>query len=457
MILTRGGFVLVLIVCASFAYSEVPVTLCQADLRISVNLDEYMTALSDAGRFDGTVLVARGDVILLSKGYGIANCEFSVPVETGTVFAIGSNTKQFTAAAVMILQEQGMLDINDPVSMYVTDSPPQWQDIRIHHLLNHKSGIPSEGAYDSSDPEDIPLPDLVKSITELPLSFQPGTDMTYSNNGYITLSCIIEQASGMSYDQYLRENIFIPAGMTDTGHDNARDVFTGRASGYTSMAGRRIHYERQNTHNRYGAGALHSTTEDIFRWIRAFYTSDDLLCQGSREAMIENDYGLVKSEWNGRTLISHGGRAVGFISFTLYCLEEEITILFLSNYDRTPLATLPKDLLSIVFGEPYLLPEVIQRMETELTPRELEQYTGQYSLAWESSWTFDVFVESGRLFYTSSFPSETVELFFEGDDTFFVTPESADSFIFTRDENGNITGFRMYTMEGVFDQAVLVQ
>jgi len=457
MIFNRGGFVLLLIVCASFIHSEVQETLCQADLEISENLDEYMTALSDAGRFDGAVLVARGDVILLSKGYGIANSEFSIPVETGTVFAIGSNTKQFTAAAIMILQEQSMLDISDPVSMYVTDSQPQWQDICIHHLLNHTSGIPSEGAYISTDPEDIALPDLVASITKLPLSFQPGTDMTYSNNGYITLSYIIEQAFGMSYDQYLRENIFLPAGMTDTGHDNSRDVFTGRASGYTSMAGRRIHYERQNTHNRYGAGALHSTTEDIFRWIRAFYSSEELLSQESRELMIENNYGLVKGELNGRTLISHGGRAVGFISFTLYCPEEAISIIFLSNYDRTPLAQLPKDLLAIVFNEPYSLPEVIQRTETVLSPQELGEYAGTYSLAWESSWTFDVFLEGNRLFFTSSFPSETVELFFEGDDTFFVTPESADSFIFTRDDNGNVDGFNMYTMEGVIDQAVLMQ
>ena len=116
------------------------------DAAVSENLDASMTALTDAGRFSGIVLVARGGNVLHSKGYGMANYEFSVPNTPQTVLPIGSNTKQFTAAGIMKLQEQGRLNITDPVSLYISDAP-QWKDIRIYQLLNHTSGIQSDGAF----------------------------------------------------------------------------------------------------------------------------------------------------------------------------------------------------------------------------------------------------------------------------------------------------------------------
>jgi len=426
----------------------------KADAAVSKKLDEYITALADAGRFDGAVLVARNDTVLLSKGYGTANYEFSVPVTPQTVFPIGSNTKQFTAAGILKLQEQqGRPNVTDPVTLYMPGAP-HWKDIRIHHLLNHTSGIPSEGAYVTTDPVDIALPELVKRIIALPLSFDPGKGETYSNNGYITLSYIIELASGLPYDQYLRENIFIPLGMTGTGQDDSRDVFANRASGYTTMAGKQIHYEPQNTHNRYGAGALHSTTIDIFRWMRAFHTPGAILTPKSYDTMVQNGYGVVKAQMNGRTVIGHGGRAVGFISYTLYYPDEGVTIIFLSNHDRTSMVSLPKDLSAIVFNEPYSVPQKIERRAVPLAPEALDEYTGVYALEWEKSWTYTVFCDGSHLFYTSSFPRETVELFFESNDTFFVTPESADAFIFTRDNDGKVDGLKMYTLEGMYDKAV---
>lgn len=452
-----GGFLPVILAwCACALASPEPQVVYQTDTEISVRLDEYLTALSDAGRFDGAVLIARGDTVLLSEGFGLANFEFSIPVTPETVFPIGSNTKQFTAAGIMLLQNQGLLDIDDPVSMYIPDTPGHWNDIRIHHLLNHRSGIPSEGAYVTADPVDLALPGLISRIKELPLQFEPGEDMTYSNNGYITLSYIIEQVSGLSYDQFLKQNIFQPADMTSTGQHNARDVFPLRASGSTCYADRRIHYEVQNIHNRFGAGSLHSTTEDIFRWLRSFYTPGSILSPDASQAMIENDYGMVRAELHDRTVVGHGGRAVGFISYTLYFPDEDVTVIFLSNYDRTPMASLPSDLAAIVFGEPYSVPEEIHRVAVPATVETLSEYTGIYALEWESSWTFTVFVEGDMLFYTSSFPVETAELFYEGDDTFFVTPRSADSFIFTRDNDGNVNGLEMYTLEGMYDGAVKV-
>lgn len=135
-----------------------------------------MTALGDAGQFSGgAVVVARGgDTILLSKGYGMANEEFSVPNTPQTVFPIASNTKQFTAAAIMKLQEQGRLNITDPVTEYIPNAPPRWKDIRIYHLMNHTSGIPNLGGYCITDSADLTLPELVKRFADLPSPSSPG-------------------------------------------------------------------------------------------------------------------------------------------------------------------------------------------------------------------------------------------------------------------------------------------
>ena len=231
-------------------------------------------------------------------------------------------------------------------------------------------------------------------------------------------------------------------------------MFPLRASGSTRVAGSRIHYEPQNVHNRFGAGCLHSTTEDIFRWLRSYYTHTGILSPQAMETMIDHDYGVVRAQMHDRTVVGHGGRAVGFISYTIYFPDDEVTVIFLSNYDRTPMVTLPSDLAAIVFGEPYSVPQAIRRRTVPVTAGELAEYIGTYSLEWESSWTYTVFSDGDRLFYTSSFPVETVELFFEGNDTFFVTPESNDSFIFTRDDNGNVDGMKIYTLEGMYDEAV---
>ncbi|MCX6699675.1 MAG: serine hydrolase [Methanomicrobiales archaeon] len=465
-----AGIILVILICTAgcvtspmpgesgrqASNSGTPSQLTGQGAAVSKNLDEYMTALTDAGRFSGTVLVTRNGTVLLSKGYGIANYEFSVPSSPQTVFPIGSNTKQFTAAAIMKLQEQGRLNVTDPVAWYIPDAP-QWKDIRIYQLLNHTSGIPSEGGFLVTDPIDYSLPELMGRLTPLPLTFEPGKGYTYSNNGYITLSYIIERASGRSYNEYLRENLFLPLGMNSTGQDNARNVFTNRASGYTTMDGKQVHYDLQNIHNTYGAGSLHSTTEDLLRWEQAFHTPGAILSGQSLDTMVANGYGIVQAKIGNRTAIGHGGRNFGFISYTIYYPDEGATIIFLSNYDRTPMVTLIKDLSAIVLNGSYTLPQKIQRSAIPLAREQTVEYAGIYAPEWEKTWTITVVPDGGRMVYTSVVPHETVELFFEGNDTFFVTPESADSFIFTRDGNGKIDGFNMITMEGYSDRVVKVK
>jgi CubicO group peptidase (beta-lactamase class C family) len=462
-----AGLILVLLVCSTGCMTPAapvgdgsrtgdagaPAMLSGSDAALSGKLDGYMTALTDAGRYSGTVLVARGRTVLLSKGYGMANYEFSVPNTPQTVLPTGSNTKQFTAAAIMRLQEQKRLNVTDPVSQYIPDVPA-WKEIRIYQLLNHTSGIPSDAGVLITDRENLDTREILGRAAALPLTFEPGTNYTYSNNGYIALSSIIERASGMSYEEYLKTNLFLPAGMNSTGQEDARKVVAGRASGYTTIGGERVPYDLQNIHNSWGAGSIHSTAEDLLRWERAFHAPGTILSPESTRAMVENHYGIDTGVLRNHTYIGFTGHNFGYLSQTLYYPDEDVSIIFLSNHDRTPVVTLVRDLPAIVFGEPYAMPRKLNRTAVPLSASAIADYAGTYAPAWERSWTITVYPEVGRLFYDAVMPGDKkVELLYEGDDTFFVTPESNDAVSFTRDAAGNVTGLKMYTMEGSYDES----
>jgi len=346
----------------------------------------------------------------------------------------------------MKLQEQGRLNITDPITKYIPDAPPQWKDIKIYELLNHTSGMPSDG-YNVTDPTNLGLSDLVHEFYSQPLLFPPGTNQSYSNNGYIVLSYIIQQASGQSYEQYLQQNFFQPLGMTSTWMEDAGVTVPDRAAGYTTEAGCLVNYDLMNIHNTWGAGSLHSTVEDLYKWGQVFQTGGGILSPASVDAMLEHGYGTEKLSYDNNTLVTYTGRTLGYISQTLFFPNDNVTIVWLSNYDRIQVVSLMKDLIAITFKEPYSLPQRINRQETPLNATALQQYTGTYQAVMQP-FNYTVFQCGNQLFYTSNEPYETVQLFHEHNDTFFVTPESPDSFVFTRDASGRVDGFVMVTGQG---------
>src|SRR6476469_8371708 len=174
------------------------------------------------GKFMGTVLVARDGKSLLDKGYGFANLEWQVPNTPTTKFRLGSITKQFTAASILLLEERGKLKIEDPVKKYLPDAPAAWDKVTIFSLLTHTSGIPSfTGFPDYTSTEAIPsTPEkLVARFRDKPLEFQPGEKWNYSNSGYVLLGYLIEKISGQSYADFVKQNIFDKLGMKDSGYD----------------------------------------------------------------------------------------------------------------------------------------------------------------------------------------------------------------------------------------------
>src|SRR5215831_6006600 len=216
-------------------------------------------------QFMGTVLVAEDGKVLLDKGYGFANLEWQVPNTPTTKFRLGSITKQFTAASVLLLEERGKLKTDDPVKKYMPDAPVAWDKITIFHLLTHTSGIPNFTGfpdYATRQLQAMTPQQLVDWFRDKPLEFDPGTKWNYSNSGYVLLGYLIEKISGQSYADFVQQNIFTALGMKDSGYDSNSAVIERRAAGYAPGKNGPENAGFVNMTVPLSAGALYSTTED---------------------------------------------------------------------------------------------------------------------------------------------------------------------------------------------------
>jgi CubicO group peptidase (beta-lactamase class C family) len=305
---------------------------------LAEKIDAFMSQQAEENRFSGAVLVARGDEIVLSEGYGLADRENEIPNTPTTRFRIGSLTKAFTAMAIMQLQEQGKLDVDDPICDYLVDCPAAWEPITIHHLLVHSSGIfEYTNDYQLRNVTVTTSPDqVVGVVADRPLDFEPGSAWSYSNTGYLLLGLIIEQASGQSYEAFLQENIFDPLGMVDTGYDHNRDDL---AVGYVNQFQTAAEIDMSVP---FAAGALYSTVEDFYRWTRAVQ-SDQLVSRETLDALFtphmvtdpdgewSYGYGWFMGHMHERPVVGHGGFIDGFTSDLNIFPEDGVTTVVLTN------------------------------------------------------------------------------------------------------------------------------
>jgi len=195
-------------------------------------VDELLNAHARVNDFSGSILLAAGGKPLVAKGYGYANVEWQIPNTPQTKFRIGSITKQFTSMLVMQLREQGKVELEDSVCVYVTPCPDAWKPVTIHHLLTHTSGIPTyTGIAAWREVNMVPktVDQIVAFFRDLPLQWIPGEKYAYNNSGYFLLGVVIEKAAGKKYEQALQEMILTPLGMKDTGYDWSKTIIARRA------------------------------------------------------------------------------------------------------------------------------------------------------------------------------------------------------------------------------------
>jgi CubicO group peptidase (beta-lactamase class C family) len=309
-------------------------------------------------RFTGAVLVARHGEILLDQAYGLANREWQIPNMPSTRFRIGSITKQFTAAAILLLEEQGRLRIDDALVNFLPDVPAAWRPITLRQLLSHTSGIPSFTSLpDLAVLRRSPL-ELEKGLArlyDLPLEFEPGEKYSYSNSGYLLLGLIIEQVSGQGYGAFLRGQILQPLGLKDTDCDSNTAIIPLRASGYVINAGRHENAPYINMEVAHAAGALYSTTHDLLHWTRALFGGRLLSAAslGKMTAPGKGNYGLglVVQTVNGRKLIEHAGSIEGFNSHLAHYPGSGITVVVLANINGAAATKLAGQLGDLAHGD----------------------------------------------------------------------------------------------------------
>jgi CubicO group peptidase (beta-lactamase class C family) len=323
----------------------------------SARMEQVVQSYVANKQFMGSVLVAQDGKVVFSKGYGFANLEWDVPNSPTAKFRLGSVTKQFTAACILLLEERGKLKIDDPVKKYMPDAPAAWDKVTIFSLLTHTSGIPSfTGFPDYASTEAIATtPEkLVARFRDKPLEFQPGEKWNYSNSGYVLLGYLIEKISGQSYSQFVQDNIFTPLRMKDSGYDSNSAIIAHRAAGYAPSDKGLINAGYIDMSIPLSAGALYSTTEDLLRWEQGLF-GGKLLSVASLQKMttpFKNDYAfaLAVRDANGHKLIEHGGGIEGFNTQLSYYPDDKLTIVVLANQNTGATGDIASKLAALVHG-----------------------------------------------------------------------------------------------------------
>jgi CubicO group peptidase (beta-lactamase class C family) len=352
----------------------------------TARMEQVIQSYATSGIFMGTVLVARDGTAVLDKAYGMANLELDVANTPDTKFRLGSITKQFTAASILLLEERGKLKLDDRVKTYLPEAPMSWDRITIFNLLTHTSGIPNFTAF--SDYNTIKVSSrsaaaAVAAMRDRPLDFGPGEQMSYSNSGYIVLGAIIEKVSGQSYEKFVSDNIFTPLGMTDSGYDSNTAIIKRRASGYVKTPAGYVNAGYIHMSIPHGAGALYSTTHDLLKWEQGLF-GGKVVSRASLDRMttpFKNDYafGLISVTVNGRRMIWHNGGIDGFNSYMAYFPDTRTVVAVLSNVNGPVPDSLGAQLGRLINGDPVTL--ATERKEITLPVATLSRYVGQYALS----------------------------------------------------------------------------
>lgn len=413
----------------------------RAESLVKAHLDEGVASVA--------VAVIRGNDTLMFRGFGLADVNAKLPATPRTVYRIGSMTKQFTAAAVMRLVEQGKVKLDDDLSKFVPQFPLQGKHVTIRQLLNHTSGIHSY----TSSPEwrktwdkDLTPDQIIAFVARDTFDFAPGSAWRYDNTGYVLLGMVIEKATRQKYANYLDAQFFKPLGLRQTSYCRSKPTDLTYALGY--VRGPEPAEHMSLTHL-FAAGALCSTVGDLVRWQRALaagkvvsaasyalMSTADTLNNGSR---INYGFGLEPGSFNGHKTIGHDGGISGFATVGTFVPDDTLNVVVFTNSGDVPSYWLTMNLLRVAYG---LAPEgKPPRPPTQpLPPAERDAVVGDYTLKSPLGRSLPIkfFAEGGRLMAQAE-GQRASELFYLGDHAFGVAFDSALRFTFVIDAQGKAT------------------
>lgn len=428
-------------------------------LTLSEHFDKYLAAMEKHRGFNGSILIAKDDEILFSEGYGYADIEKNIKNTSDTKFAIADLTKTFTAMSIMQLYEKELLDLDDSISKYIPDMS-YGDQVTIRHLITHTSGIVNYtdmiGMF-GIELKDLNKKTIIELIKNYPPIFEPGTSWQYNNSGYVLLGLIVEEVSEMTLEEYLKENIFKPLKMNNTGTYSDSDEKLDLSKGYIGF----LDLEpTQNNNavikNTYGSGYMYSTVEDLFKWDMAL-KNDKLVKPETLDMIFDvhvkddhffGGFGLgwfiFKSEDIG-DIIYHPGMVNGFTSYMSRYVDENYTIIISTNKENYNYDNIVEVLLRILNKKHYQMPSEL--IEIQLDSETLQGYTGLYQ---HISGANIAITESGDQLYAQLPGQEKVEIFPMSETEFFY--KVIEAYItFQKNDSDEVVGLQFKQGEIVID------
>ena len=352
------------------------------------SIDDYVKAEMEKRKIPGlSIAVMKDGQIVKAQGYGFSNIEHQVPAKPETIYQSGSVGKQFTATAVMMLVEEGKVNLDDPITKFFPEGPEAWKAVKVRHLLSHTGGI-SNKLYDQLNMrEDISEEEILKKIAALPLDFKPGAKWNYSNPGYVLLGILIHRVTGKFYGDFLQERIFGPLSMTTARIINESEIIPNRADGYIIENGK-IKNQKWVAPmiNTTADGSLYFTVLDLAKWDAALY-SDKLLKRESLDQMwtpIKLNDGKVEQYGFGwgfdkagdHKVISHGGSWQGFTTYIARYVDDGLSVVVLTNFAASSPGSIAKGIAGLY--NPELKP--VEPKVANIDPKVFDRYIGDYEL-----------------------------------------------------------------------------
>lgn len=417
-------------------------------------LDSAVNLYFQQHKFNGSVLVAQKGNILLERGYGYKDVAAKTRADAESLYQYGSVTKQFTAALIMYLQEKGKLSIQDKLGKYFPGLPFA-DSVTLFHLLTHTSGI-----YNYTKNRDFMQNETMKPATQEkilslfrnhPLEFDPGSQFSYSNSGYILLGYIIEKVSGMPYEKLMRQVILQPLGMTTAGFDFAHNTSPNRTTGYNLIDGDKS--DKANIVDSsvsYSAGALYGSIKDLYAWHQAL-EKGKLLSAASWQQVYTPYLSHYALGWGvdslyGKFVVHHNGGIFGYTSTIKRFPQDDVVVIVLSNNGSPKVDEIANTLAGLVFGQSIQWPK--EKLAIQLPEEKLKAYVGEYELMPNFVVTFRI--DNGVLKAKPAGQPEA-ELSAENETDFFIKSDDI-SISFQRNAMGEVTGFK-FTQNGQTLQA----
>ena len=429
---------------ATFLILLLSTQICTAQIDTASKIDAIISSNYKEATPGVSILIAKNGTAIYKKAFGKSNLELNTSMSSENVFQIGSITKQFTAVSILMLVEQGKLNLNDRIETHITDFPTRGKKITIHQLLNHTSGIKNStpiGSNVSLSRKDMTSTELVDYIKNNPLDFKPGSQFKYSNAGYILLGRIIEITSGVSYKEFIENNIFKKLNMNSSSYGSMKNIIKNRAKGYQFENNKFVNADYLSLTLPFSAGSIMTTTDDLLLWNNALLNFSLIKKESLQKAMspstlnngkkIPYGYGWRFANLNGSKVIAHTGSTKGFTSTAMFFPKENIYMVTLTNCNCKNIPDVNKSIASL------FLKKSTGDYQVKISSAILQKYIGTYEV--KPSVNIIISYKENSLFLTAPKQSKSITLFPKNEFQFFMKVAPA-KITFKTNKNGVVIG-----------------